>query len=357
MEELTLSSVLEDFYSYKTSDMYTAIPCRVVTVRVGLEDQRVDVQPLTNRFLNSGDIIEQPVILNVPVIFPASKKASLTFPVDVGDVMLCVFTQRSIDSFKASTGNSTYTPEDKRRFSSRDAIAIPGLFPFKDAVNDPKKRKWTHSTRDLVIVNNIGTSTECEIRLKDNGNIEARTDQDFYATFKDGLIECSNLTIEASGNFTVNAGSAVSLTSGAATTINAGTSLSTTSGTDTSITSTAATSLTSGTSTSITAAADLAITAAAWNVTVAGATNVASPITNWTGVFNLAGTLAMSGGAEGTATISAPLTISAPVTVTAPLEVSGSVTVTGGDVKADGIGLKSHLHSNPEGGSVGPATG
>jgi phage gp45-like len=37
--------------------------------------------------------------------------------------------------------------------------------------------------------------------------------------------------------------------------------------------------------------------------------------------------------------------------------VSGSVTVTGGDVKADGIGLKSHTHVDPQGGTVGAAQG
>ena len=37
--------------------------------------------------------------------------------------------------------------------------------------------------------------------------------------------------------------------------------------------------------------------------------------------------------------------------------VAGSMIITSGDVKADGIGLKSHKHSNPEGGMVGPATG
>jgi len=321
MQELTLSSVLDDFYKYKTSDMYTAIPCRIVTIRIELEDQRIDVQPLTNKALNDGTFKEQPVILNVPVVFPSSKKASMTFPLDVGDIVLCVFAQRSLDSFKASTKANTYTPQDKRRFSIRDAIAIPGLFPFKDAINDPKKRKWTHSTRDLVLVNNIGTDNECEFRLRDNGNIELRTDQDFYAKFSDGLIECNNLTIEAQSNFTVNAGSDITMTS-----------------TNTSMTSSASTNITAGT--------DLALTAAAWNVNVSGATNVASPITNWTGVFNLAGTLAMSGGAGGgTATISAPLT------------VTNDITITGGDITADGVGLKSHVHSNPEGGNVGPATG
>jgi phage baseplate assembly protein gpV len=319
MKELTLSSVLNDFYSYKTSDMYTAIPCRVTTVRVELEDQRLDIQPLTNKSLPDGTTIEQPTILNVPLIFPASKKASMTFPIDVGDIVLCVFSQRSTDAFKASTGSDTYTPDDKRRFSIRDAIAIPGLFPFKDSINDPAKRKWTHSTRDMVITNNIGESTECEFRLKDNGNIEMRTDQDFYATFNDGLIECNNLTIEAQGNFTVNAGENISMTSGINTTMQ------------------------SGSATSIEAGTDLGLTAASWTVNVSGATNVTCPTTNWAGVFNLAGSLAMAPGAGGggTATISAPLT------------VTESVTVVGGDVTADGISLKSHTHSDPQGGTVG----
>lgn len=327
MRELSLDLVLEEFFNYKMSSVYTAIPCRVVTVRSSLEDQRVDVQPLPNRRLPDETFKEHSTILNVPVVFPASKKASLTFPIDVGDVVLCVFSQRATDSFKGSSGAKTYTPQDRRKFDIKDAIAIPGLFPFKDAINNPSKRKWTHSTRDLVIVNNIGQGTECEIRLKDNGNIELKTDQDFYATFNDGLIECNNLTINAQGNFTVDAGSNITMLSGSNTTME------------------------SGASTSITAGSDLALDAATWNVTVAGTTTVNAPVTNWTGVFNLSGTLAMSpgGGGSGTATISAPLTVTAAVTI------QDDITVSGGDVVADGISLKNHTHSNPEGGNTGPA--
>jgi len=268
MKELTLSSVLNDFYSYKTSDMYTAIPCRVTTVRVGLEDQRLDIQPLTNKSLADGTTIEQPTILNVPLIFPASKKASMTFPIDVGDIVLCVFSQRSTDAFKASTGSDTYTPDDKRRFSIRDAIAIPGLFPFRDSINDPAKRKWTHSTRDMVITNNIGENTENEVRLKENGDIEMRTDQDFFAKFNNGVIECNNLTIESSGSFIINSD-----------TVNV-------------------------------------------NAT--------------------------------TTTIDSPLTLTSATTINAPLTVNALLSVVGGDVIADGISLKTHTHTDPQGGTVGP---
>ena len=37
--------------------------------------------------------------------------------------------------------------------------------------------------------------------------------------------------------------------------------------------------------------------------------------------------------------------------------VTGSMIITSGDVKADGVGLKSHTHTDPQGGTVGPATG
>ena len=36
---------------------------------------------------------------------------------------------------------------------------------------------------------------------------------------------------------------------------------------------------------------------------------------------------------------------------------AGTIQVTNGDVKADGIGLKTHTHTDPQGGTVGPAQG
>lgn len=326
MEEISLDLAIEEFIDYKVSKLYTALPCRVVSVRVSLEDQRVDLQPLTNKKLKDGTEKEQPTILNVPLMFPSSKKASVTFPVDVGDVVLCVFAQRSLDAFKASTGAKTYTPRDNRKLDITDAIAIPGLFPFKDAINDPAKRKWSHSTRDMVMVNNIGQSTENEVRLKENGNIEVKTDQDFYATFNDGLVECRNLTINATQSVTIDAGTTIDIISGGDTTLN------------------------SSANTNITVANDLAVDAATWNVTIGGTTTVNCPTTNWTGNFNLTGAFGLAG----------PLTAAGgggggdTAVINMPLNVNESVTVSGGDVTADGISLKSHTHSDPQGGTVGP---
>jgi hypothetical protein len=110
-------------------------------------------------------------ILGVPLIYPSSSTAAITFPVNVGDTVLLVFAQRSIDSFKAGDGNVS-TPEDFRDFDIRDAIAIPGLFPFKNSINNPAKRNLAHNTTDVVVVNNIGTASEAEIRIKQSGEIK-----------------------------------------------------------------------------------------------------------------------------------------------------------------------------------------
>lgn len=317
MKDISFDEVLDDFFKYKTSEMYTAINCRVVVVRNNGEDQRIDVQPLPNRMLQDGTERPATTILNVPVMFPASKKASLTFPIDVGDTVLCVFSQRSLDTFKAQSDNSTYSLQDRRRFSLRDAVAIPGLFPFDLAINDPKKRKWTHSTRDLVIVNNIGSAQECEIRLKENGDIQMKTDQDFYGTFNDGLIECNNLTIDCDSNLTITTGGNTAFTAGGA----------------------------------------FNITSSTMNVAVGSLATVNVPTTNWTGNFNLTGNLGLAGsltaaaggGGGSTATIDIPMTINASV------QINDALTATS-DIVGAGISLSTHTHPGDSGGTTGTPT-
>lgn len=163
--------LLESFWYYKTSTLYTSLPCVIIKVHDNLSQQRVDVKPLTNRLFRDFTVEEHPVILSVPVMFPASETSAFTFPINVGDTVLCSFSQRSLDGFKSGQGN-LYTPLDFRRFSIRDAIAVPGLFPFSEAVNNPTKRTLPHSTEDTVIVHNIGTDNEAEVRIKPTGEIK-----------------------------------------------------------------------------------------------------------------------------------------------------------------------------------------
>ena len=40
-----------------------------------------------------------------------------------------------------------------------------------------------------------------------------------------------------------------------------------------------------------------------------------------------------------------------------PGTINGSLKIVGGDVSADTVTLKTHIHSDPQGGTTGPASG
>jgi hypothetical protein len=185
----------------------TAIPCVILTVHSNLQDQRVDVQPLINKIFPDGSTVAHPPILNVPLIFPSSKTSAFTFPVDKGDTVLCVFSQRGLDTFKAGGGLPT-KPTDFRKHDRRDAMAIPGLSPFSNAINNPKQRTHSHSTKDAVIAHNIGTAAECEVRLKPDGKIVANSPVKVEVNAPDTVINSTTATVNAT-DVAVNATSTV----------------------------------------------------------------------------------------------------------------------------------------------------
>jgi len=110
----------------RLAEVSTAMPAKVTAY--DYRTQKASVQPVINRRYADGQIEPFPVINNVPVIFPRSGGASMTFPVKPDDTVLLIFAQRSIDSWIANGG--TVNQDDNRMHSLNDAIAIPGLIPF-----------------------------------------------------------------------------------------------------------------------------------------------------------------------------------------------------------------------------------
>lgn len=171
MTDMTFESAVKALFDYQMRNVFTAIPAKVMQVEDAGE-QRVAVKPLINNvFPDWEDSIEFPTILSVQLMFPSSSTSAITFPVNAGDTVLLVFAQSCMDVFKSGDG-TTQPPSDYRRFDKRDAIAVPGLFPFGMAVNQQSKRTLTHSTDDVVVAHNLGTEAECEIRLKPTGKVE-----------------------------------------------------------------------------------------------------------------------------------------------------------------------------------------
>jgi hypothetical protein len=147
--EDTLESRLNAFIDFKFSSLNTCMLCVVEQVR-DMGEQRVDVKPIVNKQFVDGDVLEYPSILSVPLVFPSSSTSAITFPVNQGDVVVVIFSQASLDVFKAGS-QQAHDPIDTRRFDRRDAIAIPCAFAFDKAINRPSNRTLPHSTTDVVI--------------------------------------------------------------------------------------------------------------------------------------------------------------------------------------------------------------
>ena len=122
------SDIISNAIKSVISGMHTCLPGRIKSY--DYTTQKANVLPLLRDVYADNQKIDMPVIINVPVIFPAIGSVGLTFPVNPGDGVLLVFAERSIDKWLSKGG--VVTPDDPRRFDLSDAIAIVGLNSFNE---------------------------------------------------------------------------------------------------------------------------------------------------------------------------------------------------------------------------------
>jgi hypothetical protein len=152
-----LIDVIKGYVNKGVEHLHTAIPGKVI--RYDASQQRADIQPLVKERYLDEKVVDYPPILDVPVIFPSAGGGIITFPVEIGDTMLVIFCERSIDKWVRSNTNNTIDPKDTRKHDLSDAVAIPGLYSFQKAKGS--------DTNDVVIKYS-GSS----IKLKKSGDIE-----------------------------------------------------------------------------------------------------------------------------------------------------------------------------------------
>lgn len=192
-----LSEYLKTEFEYSMAEMWFACPGVISSVSGDLSDMRVNVKPAINELYADGTTEEHLDILSVPLIMPGSGTTLVSFPVNAGDTVMLIFSQRSMDNFKIGNGQPTQ-PNDARKFQAEDAIAIPGLFTFSKSANRPGIRKYPHNPRtDLSITHNIASGTEVNILFKQSGDMVINTEQDV-------TVNCKNGVINATTSYTIN---------------------------------------------------------------------------------------------------------------------------------------------------------
>ena len=192
-----IQDVLTSAFNSQMQNLYTAIPCIVVSIRDSLNGQMVDIQPTINQKFKDGTVKERPTIQGIPVSFPVSSTAGMTFPIKPGDTGMAIFSMRNMDGWKSGNGRPV-SPTNFAKMDKGDAIFLPGIQPPSMAVNNPGKHVLTHDTKDTVLFANLGAS-ECEVRLKADGSIEINTSS------QPVVINCSDATVNASGAINLNA--------------------------------------------------------------------------------------------------------------------------------------------------------
>jgi hypothetical protein len=117
---------LDDF----ATKVHTAIPGAIVSYTPATK--QANVQPLIQRrFWKDGALTAQPlpVINAVPVQFPGTPRAQLSFDLQPGDTGMIQFSEAALDAWLKGAGGQV-DPQDDRRFDINDAVFIPGVATF-----------------------------------------------------------------------------------------------------------------------------------------------------------------------------------------------------------------------------------
>lgn len=179
-----LTDVIARAIRNRLADLHTSMPAQIISY--DFRTQKANVQPTINRRYADSRIEKYPPINNVPVIFPRSGGASLTFPVKPGDPVLLIFCGRSLDGWLNRGG--IVDQDDNRMHSLNDAVAIPGLLPFPTG-------SLARNNEDALL-----TYGNADVEIKQDSQINVRNKN-------------ASITITAGGEVTVDASKDITLNS------------------------------------------------------------------------------------------------------------------------------------------------
>jgi len=147
----TLTESLSAAIEAAMLEVRTCTPARVTAYDAA--EQKAEVLPLLKRKTAAGEVISPKPIGNVPVLQLRAGGFSVTLPVASGDVGLLLCSDRSLDLWLESGGQTD--PQSRRHHQLTDAVFLPGLRHW-DGV--PSAVAGTTPGSDLVISAEDGDS-------------------------------------------------------------------------------------------------------------------------------------------------------------------------------------------------------
>jgi hypothetical protein len=167
-------TAFEKIFKSLMLNVHTVLPGVVVSFDPSIPTAKV--QPALQRvFSVTGEPVDLPPCLDVPVVFPGSGDFWLTVDLKPGSYVLLAFSERSIENWKEQGG--VLDPEINRTFNLSDAFAIAGVLPVaekltadveSDCISLRKKDNSVHvkvedSKITCQVANALGVGSKFEI--------------------------------------------------------------------------------------------------------------------------------------------------------------------------------------------------
>jgi hypothetical protein len=124
MQDMT--DFMREFLDYYFTQVHTSIPG--VVTEYDAKKRRAIVQPSLKRRAGNKEYIAFPLLIDVPVQYPGTKKWTIHFPLEEGDEVAIYFSERSLEAWK-DVGQDGIEDPDPRRYDLCDAYCVPGLQP------------------------------------------------------------------------------------------------------------------------------------------------------------------------------------------------------------------------------------
>ena len=121
---IPLSETIRNAINDRLKQVNTILPAIIESYDP--EKKTASVTPAAQKKAPDGSIIEPQTLELVPVVFPGSSVAQISFPLEKGDMVLLACAQRSIDNLLESM--TSYDPDDTRMHDINDAVILAGMF-------------------------------------------------------------------------------------------------------------------------------------------------------------------------------------------------------------------------------------
>jgi hypothetical protein len=159
---MTTEELLELVLDTRQRELHTAMPGRVESYDA--DTQTCDVLPQLKIQRPDGEggytTCDLPVLPHVPVCFQRTTNFFMSFPLQKGDFVLLVFSERAIGNWRQKGEASN--PGDLRMHSLAGAVAIPGVYPTSGALENA-------DGTNMVLGADDGGDSRIEIKPSGNG--------------------------------------------------------------------------------------------------------------------------------------------------------------------------------------------